>query len=222
MLDAGVRVGLGTDSVASNNRCDMLDEARFCCLVHRAARRDFNWPTAERALRLMTLDGARAFGLESEIGSLEVNKQADLIVINLARTHNTPVHDPTAAIIFSAASSDVLLTMVAGRVLFDGQRVHTLDEAEIADRVALALNKMRSCLISISSTRVSFPLPISGRDAGQSRLCTRLRAGCVIIYGSLYPKAVTAITTISAIELSQLKERNDNSGTNRYGLPYEG
>lgn len=144
MLDAGVRVGLGTDSVASNNRCDMLDEARFCCLVHRAARRDFNWPTTELALRLMTIDGARALGLEGEIGSLEVNKQADLIVIDLAGVHNTPVHDPTAAIIFSAASSDVLLTMVAGRALFDGHRVHTLDETEIADRVALALDKMRS------------------------------------------------------------------------------
>ncbi|HEX5736691.1 MAG TPA: amidohydrolase family protein [Blastocatellia bacterium] len=144
MLDAGVRVGLGTDSVASNNRCDMLDEARFCCLVHRAARRDFNWPTAERALRLMTLDGARALGLESEIGSLEVNKQADLIVIDLARVHNTPVHDPTAAIIFSAASSDVLLTMVAGVILFEGHRVHTLAENEISDHIAVALDKMSS------------------------------------------------------------------------------
>lgn len=144
MLDAGVRVGLGTDSVASNNRCDMLDEARFCCLVHRAARHDFNWPTAERVLRLMTLDGASTLGLESEIGSLEVDKQADLIVIDLARIHNTPVHDPTAAIIFSAASSDVLLTMVAGLILFDGQRVHTLSEAEIFDHIALAVDKMSS------------------------------------------------------------------------------
>jgi len=144
MLDAGVRVGLGTDSVASNNRCDMIDEARFCCLVHRAARHDFKWPTAERALRLMTIDGARALGLESEIGSLEVNKQADLIVIDLSRLHNTPVHDPVATIIFSAASSDVLLTMVAGLVLFDGQRIQTLVESEISDHIALAVEKMRS------------------------------------------------------------------------------
>ena len=144
MLDAGIRVGLGTDSVASNNRCDMLDEARFCSLVHRAAHSDFNWPTAERALRLMTLDGARALGLESEIGSLEASKQADLIVIDLAQAHNTPVHDPVAAIIFSAASSDIRLTMVAGRVLFDGQQVTTLDEPALSDLVTRALDKMRS------------------------------------------------------------------------------
>ncbi|HJQ68761.1 MAG TPA: amidohydrolase family protein [Blastocatellia bacterium] len=144
MLDAGVRVGLGTDSVASNNRCDMIDEARFCSLIHRAALRDFKWPAADLVLRLMTLDGARALGLEDEIGSLEANKQADLIVIDLSKIHNRPVHDPVAAIIFSAASTDVLLTMVAGLVLFDGQKVHTLAEAEISDRVAMAVDKMRS------------------------------------------------------------------------------
>jgi cytosine/adenosine deaminase-related metal-dependent hydrolase len=143
MLDAGVSIGLGTDSVASNNRCDLLDEARFCCLVHRARRRDFNRPTADRALRLMTLDGAQALGLAREIGSLEENKQADLVVIDLAKTHNAPLHDPAAAIIFSASSSDVLLTMVAGRVLFDGQQVVTLDEPALSDRVAFALDKMK-------------------------------------------------------------------------------
>ena len=144
MLDSGVSVGLGTDSAASNNRCDLLDEARFCCLIHRATRSDFNWPTADRVLRLMTLDGAQALGRADEIGSLEVNKQADLIAIDLSRTHNAPLHDPAAAIVFSASSSDVLMTMVAGFVLFDGQRVMTIDETELADRVALAVDKMRS------------------------------------------------------------------------------
>ncbi len=144
MLDSRISVGLGTDSVASNNRCDLLDEARFSCLIHRARHRDFNWPTADLALKLMTLDGARALGLAREIGSLEANKQADLIAIDLSRTHNAPLHDPAAAIIFSVASSDVLLTMVAGRILFDGQQVKTLDEAELLDRVALATDKMRS------------------------------------------------------------------------------
>jgi cytosine/adenosine deaminase-related metal-dependent hydrolase len=144
MLDAGVSVGLGTDSVASNNRCDLLDEARFCSLIHRAARRDFNWPTAQLALRLMTLDGARALGLDGEIGSLEANKQADLVVLGLDQAHNTPVDDPEAAIIFSAASSDVRMTMAAGVVLFDGLRVTTLDEPAISDRVNLTVEKMRS------------------------------------------------------------------------------
>ena len=92
----------------------------------------------------MTLDGAHALGLAREIGSLEVNKQADLVALDLSQTHNAPLCDPAAAIIFSAASSDVLLTMVAGRVLFDGQKVTTLDETELSNSVALAANKMRS------------------------------------------------------------------------------
>jgi cytosine/adenosine deaminase-related metal-dependent hydrolase len=134
MIEAGVSVGLGTDSVASNNRCDMIEEARFCGLIHRSASGDFKNPTAEQLLRLATLDGARTLRLDHAIGSLEAGKQSDLIAIDLTRTHNTPVHDPTSAIVFSAAASDVLFTEVAGRVLFE-RDLKTLDESAIRGRV---------------------------------------------------------------------------------------
>ncbi len=141
MLSAGVSVGLGTDSVASNNRCDLIEEARFCGLIHRATSRDSKQPSAEQLLRLATLDGARALGLERDIGSLEAGKQADLIAIDLSRSHTTPVHDPSAAIIFSAAVTDVLFTTVAGRLLFD-RELKTLDEADLRSRVNDALPRM--------------------------------------------------------------------------------
>jgi cytosine/adenosine deaminase-related metal-dependent hydrolase len=144
LLEAGVKVGLGTDSVASNNRCDLIDEARFCGLVHRAASRDFMHPSAERLLQLATLDGARALNLEQQIGSLETGKQADIIAIDLSGAHNTPVHDPTATIIFSATANDVIHTMVAGRVLFDGREVKPIDEAELLSRVNAARGRMRA------------------------------------------------------------------------------
>src|SRR5437868_827298 len=131
MIDAGVAVGLGTDSMASNNRCDLIDEARFAALIHRGAAKDYRRPSADEVLRLATLGGARALRLDDRIGSLEVGKQADLIAIDLAATHNTPVHDPAAASIFAAAASDVCYTIVACRVLFDGRQLKTVDEAAL-------------------------------------------------------------------------------------------
>lgn len=141
MLSRGVTVGLGTDSVASNNRCDMIEEARFCGLVHRIVTIDFKEPSAEHLLRLATLDGARALRLDRDIGSLEAGKQADIIAIDLSRTHNIPVHDPIAAIVFSAVSTDVVLTVVAGRVLFDHE-LKALGEAELQERVNASLTRM--------------------------------------------------------------------------------
>lgn len=141
MLSEGLIVGLGTDSVASNNRCDMIEEGRFCGLIHRVSSIDYEQPSAERLLRLATLDGARALRLDRDIGSLEAGKQADLIAIDLSRTHTTPVHDPISTIIFSAASSDVVFASVAGRVLFDCE-LKTLEETRLQERVNASLARM--------------------------------------------------------------------------------
>jgi 5-methylthioadenosine/S-adenosylhomocysteine deaminase len=129
LLDAGVRVGLGSDSVASNNNCDLIEEARFASLLQvsnlQKTRVDLN---GERMLRLMTLDGARALNLDDKIGSLEAGKQADLIAIDLSNAHNTPHYDPTAAIVFSCSGRDCILTMVGGRILYESGEVKSIDE----------------------------------------------------------------------------------------------
>ncbi|MGH9759300.1 MAG: amidohydrolase family protein, partial [Blastocatellia bacterium] len=141
-LSAGVPTGLGTDSVASNNRSDPLGEAAFCSLLYRACNSSFNHPSARQILRMLTLGGAEALGLEGEIGTLEAGKQADLTAVSLAGLHNQPVNDPEAAVVFSAIASDVSFTMVAGHRLWHEGRLLTIQDdpnnpmAGLVDRTA--------------------------------------------------------------------------------------
>jgi cytosine/adenosine deaminase-related metal-dependent hydrolase len=144
MLKAKVNVGLGTDSVASNNRLDLMGEAQFCALLHRAASQSFREPAAERLLQMMTFGGARALRLEQQIGSLEAGKQADLIAIDLSGIHNQPLHDVAAAIIFSASANDIFFTMVAGRVLFGDGEIKSFDEKEFQLCINNTVKRMRS------------------------------------------------------------------------------
>ncbi|MEE9155918.1 MAG: amidohydrolase family protein [Gemmatimonadota bacterium] len=132
-LELGIPVGLGSDSVASNNRVDILEEARFASLLQRATYRAAGVLSAEETLRLATLEGARALGLEERIGSLEPGKEADLIAVRLDRPWTTPTGDPVAALVHSARGSDVTLTAVGGTVLYRDGRFETLDWDSLAE-----------------------------------------------------------------------------------------
>ncbi len=124
-LAAGVRVGLGSDSVASNNLCDMLEEARFAVLLARSAGETVN---AAHTLTTATLGGAQALQMEQITGTLEVGKQADFCVVALDGAHQMPLHDPLAALIMAASGRDVRLTVVAGREIYREGHVLTVDE----------------------------------------------------------------------------------------------
>lgn len=115
LLDAGIRVGLGSDSVASNNRMDLLDEARLAILLQRARTVRHNAIPAAMALELATIGGARALGLDAEIGSLEVGKSADLAAFPLNHARSMPVYDPMTALVFSG-SHGASFVAVAGQV----------------------------------------------------------------------------------------------------------
>lgn len=117
-LNAGVMVGLGSDSVASNNVCDMLEEARFAVLAARNREGSSRFISAREALETATLGGAKALGLESKIGSLEVGKQADIAVIALDNAAQQPLGDIYAALIFSSNARDVRRTIVAGKDVY--------------------------------------------------------------------------------------------------------
>lgn len=117
-LNAGVRVGLGSDSVASNNVCDLIEESRFAAFAARNRPGSERFVSAREVLQTATLGGARALGMESQIGSLEPGKQADLIGISLEHPAQNPVNDVYAAIVFSSNARDVRMTMVAGNEIY--------------------------------------------------------------------------------------------------------
>lgn len=117
-LDAGVAVGLGSDSVASNNVCDMLEEARFASLAARNREGSSRFVTAKEMLEVATLGGARALSLDHLIGTLEPGKQADIAIISLANPALQPVSNVESALVFSANARDVLATLVAGKSIF--------------------------------------------------------------------------------------------------------
>jgi 5-methylthioadenosine/S-adenosylhomocysteine deaminase len=117
MVDAGVTVGLGTDSVASNNRMDLLEEARLAVLLQRTRLGSPDALRADVALSMATHGGAQALGLDAEIGTLEVGKSADLAAFALDGVRTMPVFDPESAVVFALSGRAARLTVVAGREL---------------------------------------------------------------------------------------------------------
>src|SRR4030095_9831958 len=122
-LRAGIRVGVGSDSVERNNRMDLLDETRLAILMQRARTGRFDVISATEALELATLGGARALGLESEIGSLHVGKSAALAAFPLATPRSAPVYDPASTLVFAASGVTANFVAVAGRVLVRDSRL---------------------------------------------------------------------------------------------------
>jgi len=143
IMAAGVRVGMGSDSVASNNRMDILDEARLAVLIHRAATRKHDAFGAHQALELATIGGARALGLESRVGSLEVGKDADLAAFRIDIPRTTPTGDPYSAAIFALPGRSAELVTVRGRMLVDRGRVLAADDSLTA-RVSKAGDALAS------------------------------------------------------------------------------
>jgi 5-methylthioadenosine/S-adenosylhomocysteine deaminase len=120
-LDAGIAVGLGSDSVVSNNVCDILEEARFASLTARNREGSNRFVTAREMLETATMGGARALGMDASIGSLEPGKQADLAVVSLSEMAQNPVSDIHAALVFTSNARDVRTTMVAGKIVYSSK-----------------------------------------------------------------------------------------------------
>ena len=130
-LAAGVALGLGTDGAASNNDLDMFEAMRQAAFLHKLQSRDPRAVPAATALEMATLGGARALGMEREIGSLETGKRADLIVVGMRRARQTPRYDPLSHLVYATHGDDVETTIVNGQVLMHERKMLTLDEAAV-------------------------------------------------------------------------------------------
>jgi 5-methylthioadenosine/S-adenosylhomocysteine deaminase len=133
LLEAGVTVGLGCDANSANNSLDMFRAINLAATLHKEARLDPRLVSPERALEMATIDAARAIHWEDELGSLEVGKAADLIVVDTSGPNWVPVHDfslvPTLA--YSGQGTDVTTTIVDGQVLMEDRELTTIDVATV-------------------------------------------------------------------------------------------
>jgi 5-methylthioadenosine/S-adenosylhomocysteine deaminase len=130
MLARGISVSLGADGAPCNNRLDMFTEMRTAALLQKVSHGADALP-ARRVLRMATIDGARALGLEHETGSIEAGKHADVCVIELDRLHLTPRPDVVSAIVYAAQSTDVSAVVIDGRIVMRERELTTLDEREV-------------------------------------------------------------------------------------------
>jgi len=134
LLRQGVTVGIGTDGPASNNSLDMLQTTKIGALLQKQHYHDPTVLPASSVLRMATIEGAKALGLEKSVGSLEVGKKADVILINLEKPHLTPIHNPYANVVYSANGSDVDTVIVNGRILMEDRELRTLNEKQILEK----------------------------------------------------------------------------------------
>ncbi|MCL7746910.1 amidohydrolase family protein [Halalkalibacter alkaliphilus] len=131
MLSKGITVSLGTDSSASNNNLDLFEELKQVALLFKGVHNDATLITAEKALQMATLHGAEAIWLEDQIGSLEVGKEADLIVMNTKQAFYQPAHNPISHLVYSGSGRDVKDVFVQGKQVVRNGECITIDEEKV-------------------------------------------------------------------------------------------
>ncbi len=131
MMHAGVNVGIGCDGGPSNNSYDMIREMKTASLLQKVRTMDPLALSAETVLEMATLNGAKALGLQDQIGSIETGKKADLIIVNMQKPHLTPTFNPVSHLVYAAEGSDVETTIIDGKIIMENRVVKSLNEEKI-------------------------------------------------------------------------------------------
>ena len=135
-LDAGINVALGTDGAASNNDLDMLGEMRTAALLAKGVAQDASAVNAATALRMATLNGAKALGIDDVTGSLTIGKAADICAIDLSDIETQPLYNATTQIVYSASRNQVSDVWVAGKRCLKNRQLTTLNLADLKSKIA--------------------------------------------------------------------------------------
>jgi 5-methylthioadenosine/S-adenosylhomocysteine deaminase len=142
-LRAGIRVGLGTDSPAASNSMDVFEEMRLGLLVQRATLGEEHFMNARQFVKMATLDAARALKMDDRLGSLEPGKQADIIAVDLSKSHQIPTHNPYSTLVHTANQENILATIVAGEVVYENREWRGIDHQRIYGRAEEMRDKLR-------------------------------------------------------------------------------
>ena len=142
MLEKGIAVSIGTDGAPSNNRMDMMRDMYLTSLIHKGRTLNPKTVSAEQVLEMATINGARCALMEKEIGSLEVGKKADLIILNPDTIHSLPVIDPVANIVYAMSSENIESSMCNGKWLMKNREILFLDEKELLEKIKIQNKKV--------------------------------------------------------------------------------
>ncbi|MEM2118126.1 MAG: amidohydrolase [Candidatus Bathyarchaeia archaeon] len=144
LMDLGVNVCLGTDGPASNNTLDMFETMKTAALLQKHTYRDPTVLPAYEVLKMATINGAKALGLMREVGSIEVGKRADLILVDFSKPHLKPLHNIYASLVYAAHGSDVDTVIIDGKVLMENKQVKDLDDRVVMENTQKAALRLLS------------------------------------------------------------------------------
>ncbi|MGL4968771.1 MAG: amidohydrolase family protein, partial [Fusobacteriaceae bacterium] len=131
MHDMGMRVGLGTDGPMSGNTLDIIGQMGYVAKLHKLNSKDRSALPPKKAVEMATLGGARAIHRENELGSLEVGKLADVVIIETESVNMNPIFDPYSALVYSANATNVDTVIVNGKIVVEDKKIKTVDQKKI-------------------------------------------------------------------------------------------